>query len=99
MGLAVLPARLKDELALVSEVLTGVKKPQELPEFMEQHTPWINGLIKKYGTELNESTALEAIKQEVSNKFSEVLECSGVFKMTPQGQAAFDKFIISLGCK
>lgn len=98
MGLAVLPPRLREELGLVSEVLTGAKNASELPEFMAQHIPWINELEQKYGTSLSREKALEITKQEVSYKFSEVLECSGVFKMTQEGQDAFDRFIRSLGC-
>lgn len=99
MGLAVLPARLKEELALVCEVLTGSKKANELPDFMAQHVEWVSLLQNKYGDNLSADKALEVTKHEVSNKFSQVLECSGVFKMTEEGIAAFDKFIKSLGCK
>ena len=99
MGLAVLPPRLKEELVLVAEVLAGQKKFQELPAFMDQHSLWINELEEKYGNTLTQEKAMDNIRQEVGNKFSEVLECAGVFKMTETGVGAFDKFILSLGCR
>lgn len=97
MGLAVLPPRLREELSLVSEVLSGVRSSKNLPEFMQQHLNWICELIQKYGTEVCEDKAKEIVKGEVSHKFSEVLECAGVFKMTETGKAAFNRFIKSLG--
>lgn len=98
MGLAVLPPRLKEELAFVTSVLTGEVKAEELPEFMEQHKEWIQALLQKYGCEMQPAEAEAMIRQEVSNKFSQVLECAGVYKMTEEGQKAFDLFLTHFGC-
>ena len=37
-------------------------------------------------------------QQEIGAKFETCLEHAGVFKQTPAGQAAFDRFLAKLGC-
>ena len=43
--------------------------------------------------------ANEAVKAEIGTVFSHVLENAGVFKQDAQGQAAFVKFMQSVGFK
>ena len=40
----------------------------------------------------------EILKQEVGKVFMEVLEDAGVYKNTPEGIAAFDRFMLTAGC-
>ena len=88
MGLAVLPARLKTELAGIEEaILTGIPLTGEL----EKHEAWVNELLQKQMF-TPENTA-SILKMEVGKVFAQVLEHAGVFKRNPEGAAAFDRFI------
>ena len=88
MGLAVLPARLKAELAGIEEaILTGIPLTGEL----EKHEAWVNELLQKQMF-TPENTA-SILKMEVGKVFAQVLEHAGVFKRNPEGAAAFDRFV------
>lgn len=93
MGLAVLPARLKDELALIQDVLTGKLKDKDSYKELDKHTEWINKMVREYGTSLNAEEAEECIKKEVGNIFGDVLKCAGVYKMDERGLAGIIRFI------
>lgn len=97
MGLAILPDRLKPDTALIQEVLTGkISKEKAFEEeTIKKHIPWIESLVSRYGRRLNQEEAEKAIKDALGQKFTEVLECSGVFKQTPEGLKAFERFILS----
>ncbi len=97
MGLAVLPARLKKELQDIEDLLTSRMEMEELQPSMEQHMPWIMGLIEEHGTEMSEKAARELIEEEVGKKFACVLECAGVYKMDDAGIDGFRRFLMSLG--
>ena len=88
MGLAVLPARLKQELASIEEaILNGTPLTGEL----EKHAPWVKDLMEKQ-TFTPENTAC-ILKMEVGKVFAQVLEHAGVYKRTPEGAQAFNRFI------
>ncbi len=88
MGLAVLPARLKQELAGIEEaILNGTPLTGEL----KKHEEWIHELLQKQSF-TPENTA-SILKMEVGKVFAQVLEHAGVYKRTPEGAAAFDRFI------
>ena len=88
MGLAVLPARLKQELAGIEEaILNGTPLTGEL----EKHAPWVKELMEKQ-TFTPDNTAC-ILKMEVGKVFAQVLEHAGVYKRTSEGAAAFDRFI------
>ena len=94
MGLAVLPARLKDELAHLKEtILTGgdLRADEELAK----HADWVEEFTPKYN-KIDASNIDSIIEKEVGLVFMQVLEDAGVYKRTPQGQAAFDRFLTSL---
>ncbi|MBC7960693.1 MAG: UDP-glucose--hexose-1-phosphate uridylyltransferase, partial [Vallitaleaceae bacterium] len=95
MGLAVLPPRLKDEMTLVEKILTGDVSFEEamLDETLIKHELWAKMLVDHYGTNCSPAKATETIQEAVGLKFSQVLECSGVYKQTEQGLASFEKFI------
>lgn len=97
MGLAVLPARLDQELSAIASVLTGANKLADLIQQIPHHMDWINALVQKYGAPLSAETADEVLRQEVGAKFLEVLECCGVFKQTEAGQHAFIQFMEKCG--
>jgi UDPglucose--hexose-1-phosphate uridylyltransferase len=56
-------------------------------------------LIAKYGTHMKPEAANKAVKAEIGTVFSHVLENAGVFKQDAQGQAAFVRFMQSVGFK
>lgn len=94
MGLAVLPARLKDELSRLKEtILAGgdLRADGELAK----HADWVEEFSPKY--EKIDSTNIDnIIEKEVGLVFMQVLEDAGVYKRTPEGQAAFDRFLTTL---
>lgn len=61
------------------------------------HADWIDELIAKYGTSMKPEDANNAVKQEIGVVFSHVLENAGVFKQDAAGQAAFLRFMQSVG--
>lgn len=87
MGLAVLPARLKDELAEIKKFLLG--KQSEVATY---HQEWAEQLKDKY-RELSDLEQIEsALEKELGDKFAKVLGDAGVFKK----QTEFERFIKSL---
>ena len=94
MGLAVLPSRLKKELALIRETILAGKNCVDVPE-ISSHADWVEEIKEKYG-ELNEETIDEILQTEVGLVFLEVLKDAGVYKRTAEGQKAFDRFINTL---
>lgn len=93
MGLAVLPARLKDELEVLKECLIGNKDILEISN-MQKHVAWYNEL-KKHN--FNKDTVDQLLKEELTHKFVSVLEDAGVFKMNEEGKQEFIKFVESVG--
>ncbi len=91
MGLAVLPARLKGEMAeLRDAILTG--KDLHSTETLASHADWALKFMSKYD-KIDESNIDGIINEEIGLVFKEVLECAGVYKCTDEGRAAFQKFI------
>ena len=93
MGLAVLPARLKKELAGVREaILSGADLRRDAT--LAKHAEWVEDLQKRH-TFTPENTE-EILRQEVGAVFTRVLEDAGVFKRTEQGRRAFDRFLATI---
>jgi UDPglucose--hexose-1-phosphate uridylyltransferase len=97
MGLAVLPARLKEELGIIEDILSGRVSIKDVDESMNQHLPWIRTLIDALGTNLDRQKASELVRVEVGHKFADVLACAGVYKLDEQGIQGFKRFLDSLG--
>ena len=94
MGLAVLPARLKEELELLEEyILEG--KDIASNEKIEKHAAWAAEFLPKY-KDINKENVHEILQKEVGIVFTHVLEDAGVYKCTPEGREAFMRFIESL---
>jgi UDPglucose--hexose-1-phosphate uridylyltransferase len=96
MGLAVLPARLKEELDVIEDLLTGLSM-DALEASMDQHRPWIDELIAHYGTHNTKDAANQIVKTEVGHKFAEVLACAGVYKLDEAGIEGLKRFVVSMG--
>ena len=96
MGLAVLPSRLKQELAELAKSLAEGKEIDDDP-VLGKHADWCRELKTRYT--FTEENALEILMQETGRVFTEVLEDAGVYKRTEEGQKAFLKFVeyVNLG--
>ena len=90
MGLAVLPARLKEELTAVAE---GLVSGADLrgSELTAKHAGWAEGFRDKY--DITEENALTIVRRETGLVFAQVLEDAGVYKRTPEGREAFFRFL------
>lgn len=95
MGLAVLPARLKDELAKVKEYFIAGKADISDDEQVAKHAEWYRKLREEYA-DIKPEEVDDMLKAEVGRIFKVVLEHAGVFKRNIQGVQAFDKFIKTL---
>ena len=94
MGMAILPARLLDEMEGVRDaILSGADLRAD--EALAKHADWVDGFIGRYH-EINEDNIDDILRSEIGNVFMLVLEDAGVFKRDEKGQEAFDKFIASL---
>jgi UDPglucose--hexose-1-phosphate uridylyltransferase len=91
MGLAVLPARLKEELVAVEKYILG-----KLAEVADYHLDWAKTLKTRYQTVATEANVEGLVREEVGKKFSRVLEDAGVYKRDETGAAGFRRFINSL---
>ena len=95
MGLAVLPPRLKGALETMAEAWSrGEEDLSAYPE-LEAHDTWYRGLRKSHeGLSGNAVPAM--LRDEVGHVFAQVLSDSGVYKRTPEGLDAFDRFAESV---
>ena len=90
MGLAVLPSRLKKELAdLKTAILSGADISAD--EAIAAHADWANTLKTRY--DFTEENAETILRQEVGAVFAQVLADAGVYKCTQEGRAAFLRFV------
>ena len=90
MGLAVLPSRLKGELTELAAAILGGKDIEADP-VLGKHADWVKELKKQYT--FTEENAMEILMLETGRVFAKVLEDAGVYKNTPEGKAAFQKFV------
>jgi UDPglucose--hexose-1-phosphate uridylyltransferase len=90
MGLAVLPSRLKKELYDLADAIVAGKDIAADP-VLEKHNAWVEEI--KTRNAFTAENALDILLQETGRVFSEVLEDAGVYKCTPEGRAAFNRFV------
>ena len=90
MGLAVLPSRLKKELTDLAEAAASGKDISG-DETLGKHAAWLAELKQTYT--FTAENAMEIILQETGKVFAAVLEDAGVYKNTPEGRAAFARFV------
>ena len=94
MGLAVLPARLKTELAAVADALvSGADLTAD--EHTAPHAAWANELKTRYT--FTKENVMDILQKEVGIVFSQVLEHAGVFKRDETGKQAFLRFVQHVG--
>ena len=94
MGLAVLPARLKEEMELLAEYLVEGKDIRT-NEMIEKHAEWAEGFVHKYDI-ITAENVMGILEKEIGEVFVAVLEDAGVFKCTTEGREAFKKFVAIL---
>jgi UDPglucose--hexose-1-phosphate uridylyltransferase len=90
MGLAVLPARLKEEMRILGEKLVA-GDDLYADEVTALHADWANEFKKNYTITADNVDAI--IKDEVGKVFAKVLEHAGVYKRDENGKAAFLRFV------
>lgn len=93
MGLAVLPARLRNEISIMCEYIADGKDFADNEDIVK-HKDWYEELKTRY-TFTPENTE-EILKLEIGRVFERVLEDAGVYKRTEGGQTAFLRFIASI---
>ncbi|HFR4577395.1 TPA: UDP-glucose--hexose-1-phosphate uridylyltransferase [Streptococcus suis] len=91
MGLAILPPRLKAELAEVEKFLLGQDS-----QVAAYHQDWADRL-KTAHSSITAENVQEIVRTSVGQIFARVLEDAGVYKRTPEGQAAFRRFVEFVG--
>ena len=91
MGLAVLPSRLARDIGMLERALVTGQSLLALPE-LAQHAKWVEEIRELY-PDINDTNVKVIIEQEIGRVFLEVLKDAGVFKRTPEGKAAFLRFV------
>ena len=94
MGLAVLPARLDAELDAVADgLLAGADLRAD--ERTAKHADWADGL-RAQCAHLDRPALRRFLENEVGRVFEHVLADCGVFPYTPEGDAAFARYLADL---
>ena len=94
MGLAVLPSRLKSEMAALEQAMLE-NRDISSDEQLAKHAEWAED-IKKRHPDINSGNISGIIRDEIGHVFAKVLEHAGVYKRTPEGTAAFIRFAESV---
>ena len=91
MGLAILPGRLKREMA---DLRTALLNGEDLRanEELAKHADWAEEFMGRR-PEFNADNAESIIRDEIGQVFAQVLECAGVYKCTAEGRAHLKKFL------
>lgn len=94
MGLAVLPARLKDELEnLKIAILKGLDLSKD--PALQKHSQWVSEFLPSYQM-VTEENIDEILQKEVGLVFMKVLEHAGVYQCNEEGRKAFFRFLATL---
>ena len=96
MGLAILPSRLKTELAGLKQAILD-QTDIRADEALAVHGDWVDELREKY--RFTPENTEDILCREVGAVFRQVLEDAGVFKRDSLGQNAFLRFIESVNNK
>ena len=89
MGLAVLPSRLKTELASLREAMLEGRDLRSDPA-LATHADWAEEILRR--REFTAENAEKVLQEEVGRVFMLVLEHAGVYKRNEAGRAAFLRF-------
>ena len=94
MGLAVLPSRLKGEMAQLADALVAGTPVSAFGEEITKHADWALELREKYT--ITRENVDEILRKEIGLVFAQVLEDAGVYKLTPSGTEGFVRFLSSV---
>ena len=94
MGLAVLPARLKTEMAILKDAILE-NKDIKADERIAKHYDWTMKIKAKYD-DINADNCDQIIRDEIGIVFTAILGQCGVFDRTEEGRKQFKKFIASV---
>ena len=78
MGLAVLPARLKNEMVLMEDAILNGKDIRTIDE-IAKHADWVDEWISGYDLSSPEAVR-NALQGEIGKTFAKILGCAGVYK-------------------
>ena len=90
MGLAILPARLREEMYLLEQAILAGKDIRQIPD-IQKHAAWWEDRSRKY-QDIPKDKVREVLQQEIGLTFLEILHHAGVFKRDEKGREAFLKF-------
>ena len=90
MGLAVLPARLANEISVLEKAILDGNDLDSIPE-TTSHAKWARDVIARH-PEMCPENAREILDLEIGKVFLEVLCDAGVFKRDEEGRNAFARF-------
>ena len=93
MGLAVLPARLKNELVVLGEKMVKGEDLRADP-LTASHAEWAERIMQE--NEVTADNVTDILQREVGLVFAQVLEHAGVYKRTEEGKKAFLRFAESV---
>ena len=93
MGLAVLPSRLKTEIAMLKQALLNGEDIAQIEE-IAKHKEWADMIKSKYT--LTQDNCEDILKEEIGIIFTAILEQCGVFERTQTGKEQFIKFMQSV---
>ena len=94
MGLAVLPSRLKTEMAILKDAILE-NKDIKADETIAKHYDWVMRFKAKY-SDINADNIDKIIEDEIGLVFTAILGQCGVFDRNDEGKAQFKKFIASV---
>ena len=93
MGLAVLPSRLKNEMAVLGKAMVN-GEDISANETIASHKEWAEMIMQKY--DINEDNVEEILQKEIGIVFTSILGQCGVYSRDDEGKAGFLRFIESV---
>ena len=93
MGLAVLPSRLKNEMALLKDAMLQGKDISKI-DAIASHKDWADMIMNKY--DITADNCEEILQKEIGIVFTSILEQCGVYSRDEKGKKGFIKFIESV---
>ena len=94
MGLAVLPSRLKTEMAELADALVNRIPVSEYSENIAKHAQWAQEIQRRY--EITRDNVEGILRKEIGMVFAQVLEDAGVYKLDESGREGFARFLASV---
>ena len=95
MGLAVLPSRLKAEMAELEQALVARTPAGQYAEAIQKHAEWAGEVLARH-PELDAGNVHAIVQEEIGHVFAQVLEDAGVYKRDEAGHAGFVRFLESV---